>query len=179
MRCWCCTAPWAAVHGKACDALVITGYPAAHCMRCYSMLLTYCIMLLTCLVCSHATALKQKSPHRSGGCSACAKQCVGKIGFSCCCQHHPNAFIDLCWLGMPAPSFCQAPLLLCVFAAAALVTKSNLAAANELLQSATFSNPHSRSACGIKTTQALDEATQLVLRFFNADPKRYTVIWTS
>lgn len=64
-------------------------------------------------------------------------------------------------------------------AAAALVTKSHLAAANELLQSATFSNPHSRSPCGMKTSQALEEAMQLVLEFFNADPKQYTVIWTS
>ncbi|WIA34679.1 hypothetical protein OEZ86_012993 [Tetradesmus obliquus] len=65
------------------------------------------------------------------------------------------------------------------FTAAALVTKSHLAAANELLQSATFSNPHSRSPCGMKTTQALEEAMHLVLEFFNADPKQYTVIWTS
>ncbi|KAF6265693.1 pyridoxal phosphate-dependent transferase [Scenedesmus sp. NREL 46B-D3] len=64
-------------------------------------------------------------------------------------------------------------------AAAALVTRSNLVAANELLQSATFSNPHSRSPCGLKTTQALEEAVQLVLKFFNADPKQYTIIWTS
>lgn len=64
-------------------------------------------------------------------------------------------------------------------AAAALVTKSNLIAANELLQHATFSNPHSRSPCGMKTTQALEAATKLVLNFFNADPKQYTVIWTS
>jgi selenocysteine lyase/cysteine desulfurase len=31
----------------------------------------------------------------------------------------------------------------------------------------------------MKTTQALEEAMQLVLEYFNADPKHYTVIWTS
>lgn len=70
-------------------------------------------------------------------------------------------------------------LLVHLLAASALVTKSNLEAANRLLGSATFSNPHSRNACGMRTTKELELAEQLVLAHFNADPKEYTVVWTS
>ncbi|KAF8061336.1 malate dehydrogenase [Scenedesmus sp. PABB004] len=65
------------------------------------------------------------------------------------------------------------------YTAAALVTRSNLAAASALLQRATLSNPHSRSACGLRTTRELEAAARTVLEWFNADPEEYTVVWNS
>eukprot|EP00775_Hariotina_reticulata_P009006 gene9006-9179_t len=64
------------------------------------------------------------------------------------------------------------------YTAAALFTKSHLAAVTQMLSSTTLSNPHSRNPSSARSAQELLDAEQLVLEFFRADPNEYMVVWT-
>jgi selenocysteine lyase/cysteine desulfurase len=46
------------------------------------------------------------------------------------------------------------------------------------LTSSAFGNPHSRNPSSSRSTAEVEAARQLVLKFFNADPDNYHVVFT-
>lgn len=67
---------------------------------------------------------------------------------------------------------------LCWHAGAGLYTKSQITAIMQELTCSAFGNPHSRNPSSRRSTQEVEDARQLVLNFFNADPEQYHVVFT-
>jgi selenocysteine lyase/cysteine desulfurase len=59
-----------------------------------------------------------------------------------------------------------------------LYAESQLRDHNALLQSQVFGNPHSRNLTSLAMTDLVEHAREAVLRFFNASPEEYIVIFT-
>lgn len=67
----------------------------------------------------------------------------------------------------------------CALAAGAgLYTNSQIAAVLQELTSSTFGNPHSRNPSSSRSTAEVEAARELVLKFFNADPDTYYLVFT-
>jgi molybdenum cofactor sulfurtransferase len=47
------------------------------------------------------------------------------------------------------------------------------------VQSTVFGNPHSANPSSSRTGERIDTVRDAVLRFFNADPAEYQVVWTT
>lgn len=65
-----------------------------------------------------------------------------------------------------------------IAAGAGLYTNSQIAAVLQELTSSTFGNPHSRNPSSSRSTAEVEAARELVLKFFNADPDTYLVVFT-
>jgi selenocysteine lyase/cysteine desulfurase len=63
-------------------------------------------------------------------------------------------------------------------AGAGMYTNSQITAVMQELTSSAFGNPHSRNPSSSRSTQEVEGARQLVLKFFNADPEQYHVVFT-
>ena len=61
----------------------------------------------------------------------------------------------------------------------ALYGASQIRAHQDLLTSGIYGNPHSESPASRASTEAIDRVRGIVLRFFDADPSQYTVIFTA
>jgi molybdenum cofactor sulfurtransferase len=59
-----------------------------------------------------------------------------------------------------------------------LYSESQIRRHAELLTSSVFGNPHSRNPTSLAATRMVDEVRQRLLRFFNADPAEYEVVFT-
>jgi molybdenum cofactor sulfurtransferase len=60
-----------------------------------------------------------------------------------------------------------------------LYSASQLRNHEEYLRDRVFGNPHSESPASATATELVERARQEVLRFFNADPERYSVVFTA
>src|SRR4051812_45806235 len=65
------------------------------------------------------------------------------------------------------------------YTGSALYAESHVAAHAELLRGSLFGNPHSDSPASRASTDAVERARAAVLRFFDADPAEYAVIFTA
>ena len=65
------------------------------------------------------------------------------------------------------------------YTGAALYAERQVRSHRALLEDGVFGNPHSESDPSIASTSVIDEARQLVLRFVDADPAVYTVVFTA
>ena len=65
------------------------------------------------------------------------------------------------------------------YTGAGLFAESQLQEHQELLRHNVFGNPHSSNPTSLAATHHVDHAREYVLRFFNADPQEYDVIFTS
>lgn len=63
-------------------------------------------------------------------------------------------------------------------AGAGMYTNSQITAVMQELTSSAFGNPHSRNPSSSRSTQEVEGARHLVLKFFNADPEQYHVVFT-
>lgn len=73
---------------------------------------------------------------------------------------------------------CCTMLLSITPAGAGMYTNSQITAVMQELTSSAFGNPHSRNPSSSRSTQEVEGARQLVLKFFNADPEQYHVVFT-
>jgi len=64
------------------------------------------------------------------------------------------------------------------YTGAGLYAESQVRAHMELLMRDTFGNPHSSNPTSLKSTQFVEEARHRTLRFFDADPDEYEVVFT-
>jgi selenocysteine lyase/cysteine desulfurase len=65
------------------------------------------------------------------------------------------------------------------YAGAGLYPESLVRVHSDLLMREVFGNPHSRSPASLAITERIEAARNRVLRFFDADPNEYKVIFTS
>ncbi|GAA0567244.1 aminotransferase class V-fold PLP-dependent enzyme [Paractinoplanes ferrugineus] len=65
------------------------------------------------------------------------------------------------------------------YTGAGVYAKAQLRAHQERLESRAFGNPHSANPSSAASTELVDSARQAVLRFLNADPDEYAVIFTA
>jgi len=65
------------------------------------------------------------------------------------------------------------------YTGSALYAESHVAAHAELLRGSLFGNPHSDSPASRASTGAVERARAAVLRFFDADPAEYEVVFTA
>jgi selenocysteine lyase/cysteine desulfurase len=64
------------------------------------------------------------------------------------------------------------------YAGAGLPSRSQVKAHARRIQTGTFGNPHSENPTSVASTRLIEEARAAVLRFFNASPSDYAVIFT-
>jgi len=65
------------------------------------------------------------------------------------------------------------------YTGAALYAERQVKSHRALLETGVFGNPHSESEPSIASTSVIEEARHLVLRFVDADPAEYTVVFTA
>jgi selenocysteine lyase/cysteine desulfurase len=65
------------------------------------------------------------------------------------------------------------------YTGAALYPASLVSRDSQRLTSGVFGNPHSESGPSLSSTEAIDDARRLTLRFLDADPAQYDVIFTA
>jgi selenocysteine lyase/cysteine desulfurase len=64
------------------------------------------------------------------------------------------------------------------YTGAGVYAQAQLRAHHERLAARTFGNPHSENPASVASTELVDSARRAVLRFLNADPAEYAVIFT-
>ena len=64
------------------------------------------------------------------------------------------------------------------YTGAGLYAESQVRAHSDYLCSSLLGNPHSRNPTSLAATQKIEDAREKVLRFFNADPEAYDVVFT-